>query len=162
MSKQEKSLCRAFGSCGKVAGLSAIIAAALLVFGRMEEKASGPFRLRPASRAEVRAPVSGFLKAVDTDEGAHVSAGGAVGSLEIPDLASRHPLTGPSLVIETQGGDGLRFRDQRGGRGNARLPVDSGVLLPRAERFPKRNRGVGRGAGEWQRGARRPVSERGP
>jgi multidrug efflux pump subunit AcrA (membrane-fusion protein) len=63
--------------------------AALLVFGRMEEKAAGPFRMRATHRAEVRAPVSGVLKAVEVDEGGRVTAGAALASLEIPDLAGR-------------------------------------------------------------------------
>jgi HlyD family secretion protein len=55
----------------------------------MEDRASGPFQVRPAARAEVRAPLAGFLRAVPCDEGDRVSAGAVVARLEVPDLASR-------------------------------------------------------------------------
>lgn len=40
---------------------------------------------------------------------------------KLPDLADRHPLAGPWLVIETCGADGLRFLDRRDGAGWSRL-----------------------------------------
>jgi multidrug efflux pump subunit AcrA (membrane-fusion protein) len=55
----------------------------------MEDRAGGPFQLRPAIRGELRAPVAGFLKEVHFDEGDRVSPGAVVARLEIPDLASR-------------------------------------------------------------------------
>jgi multidrug resistance efflux pump len=61
----------------------------VLIFARAEDRASGPFRVRTASFAEVRAPVSGFLKEVVYDEGDRVSQGAAVARLEIPDLETR-------------------------------------------------------------------------
>lgn len=42
---------------------------------------------------------------------------------KLPDLAARHPLAGPWLVIETCGADGLRFLDRRDGAGWGRLPA---------------------------------------
>jgi putative peptide zinc metalloprotease protein len=63
--------------------------AAVLVFVEMEDRAGGTFRLRPTVRAELRAPVAGFLEEVYCNEGDRVSPGAAVARLEIPDLASR-------------------------------------------------------------------------
>jgi multidrug efflux pump subunit AcrA (membrane-fusion protein) len=60
-----------------------------LVLVPMEDRAGGPFRVRPATRAEVRAPVAGFLREVCCDEGDRVSVGGPVARLEVPDLDSR-------------------------------------------------------------------------
>jgi putative peptide zinc metalloprotease protein len=62
---------------------------AVLNFVEMEDRASGSFRLRPATRAELRASAAGFLRAVYGDEGHHVSAGQVVAWLEAPDLESR-------------------------------------------------------------------------
>jgi multidrug resistance efflux pump len=62
---------------------------ALLYLVEIEDRASGPFQVRPASRAEVRAPVSGFLQGVSYDEGDRVYAGGILARIEVPDLASR-------------------------------------------------------------------------
>jgi multidrug efflux pump subunit AcrA (membrane-fusion protein) len=55
----------------------------------MEDRASGPFQVRPAVRAELRAPAAGFLKEVRCDEGDRVSPGTPVARLDVPDLASR-------------------------------------------------------------------------
>jgi multidrug efflux pump subunit AcrA (membrane-fusion protein) len=63
--------------------------AAVLGLVPMEDRAGGPFQVRPATRAELRAPVAGFLQAVYCDEGDRVSAGTVVARLEVPDLASR-------------------------------------------------------------------------
>ena len=68
-------------------GLGALPTALSLV--TMEDWAGGPFRLRPAGRAEVRAPVAGFVQAISCDEGDRVSAGTLIARLEVPDLASR-------------------------------------------------------------------------
>lgn len=61
----------------------------LLCLWQVEDRASGQFRLRPAIRAELRAPVSGFLHAVYYDEGDRVDSGIQVARMEIPDLSSR-------------------------------------------------------------------------
>jgi multidrug efflux pump subunit AcrA (membrane-fusion protein) len=55
----------------------------------MEDRASGPFQARPAVRAELRAPVAGFLEDVRCDEGDRVSPGTLLARLEVPDLATR-------------------------------------------------------------------------
>jgi hypothetical protein len=55
----------------------------------MEDRASGPFQVRPAVRAELRAPVAGFLAEVRCDEGDRVSPGTLLARLDVPDLASR-------------------------------------------------------------------------
>lgn len=68
-------------------GLGAL--AAVLCLVELEDRAGGPFQIRPRVRAELRAPVSGFLKQVDFDEGDRVSPGAVVARLEIPDLTSR-------------------------------------------------------------------------
>ncbi len=62
---------------------------ALLYFVQIEDRAGGQFQVRPAQRAEVRAPVSGFLRAVHAEEGDRLSLGAPVAQLEVPDLASR-------------------------------------------------------------------------
>jgi multidrug efflux pump subunit AcrA (membrane-fusion protein) len=70
-------------------GLLLGVVAAVLVLVQVEDRASGPFQVRPAIRAELRAPVAGFLQAVHCDEGDRVSPGQVVACLEVPDLASR-------------------------------------------------------------------------
>ncbi|MBI1913640.1 MAG: efflux RND transporter periplasmic adaptor subunit [Planctomycetes bacterium] len=64
-------------------------AAAALCLVEIEDWAGGSFQVRSASRAELRAPVAGFLQDVYADEGDRVSPGGLVVRLEVPDLASR-------------------------------------------------------------------------
>jgi putative peptide zinc metalloprotease protein len=60
------------------------------LFGiRAEDRVSGPFQVRPAVRAELRAPMAGFLSEVWFDEGDRVSPDAPVARLEIPDLESR-------------------------------------------------------------------------
>ncbi|HEY1378793.1 MAG TPA: efflux RND transporter periplasmic adaptor subunit, partial [Gemmataceae bacterium] len=56
---------------------------------QIEDRAGGTFQLRPATRAELRAPAAGFLREVYCDEGDRVSPGAPVARLEVPDLASR-------------------------------------------------------------------------
>jgi multidrug resistance efflux pump len=68
-------------------GLGGLAAGIWLV--EIEDRASGPFRLRPATRAEVRAPVAGFLAEVYCDEGAPVAPGCVVARLEVPELECR-------------------------------------------------------------------------
>jgi multidrug resistance efflux pump len=70
-----------------LASLGAV--AAVLGLVEIEDRAGGPFRLRPALRAEVRAPVAGFIKEVTADEGDRVSAGALLVRLEVPELESR-------------------------------------------------------------------------
>ena len=53
------------------------------------DRAGGTFQIRPSSRAEIRAPIAGFLREVSGDEGARVSAGQRFALLEVPDLESR-------------------------------------------------------------------------
>src|SRR5262249_13983351 len=72
---------------GWVLGLGAVAAALVLV--EIEDRATGPFQVRPATRAELRAPVAGFLGTASFDEGDRVAAGALVVSLEVPDLSSR-------------------------------------------------------------------------
>src|SRR5258706_13845001 len=60
--------------------------AAVLGLVEIDDRASGSFRLRPATRAELRAPVAGFLNEVFCDEGDRVSPGALVVRLEVPDL----------------------------------------------------------------------------
>ena len=45
------------------------VAILILALVPMTDRASGPFKVRPVIRAEVRAPVVGFLEAVYCDEG---------------------------------------------------------------------------------------------
>jgi multidrug efflux pump subunit AcrA (membrane-fusion protein) len=68
-------------------GLGGLAAGLWLV--ELEDRASGSFRLRPAVRAELRAPVAGFLREVYFDEGDRVSPGAVLARLEVPDLESR-------------------------------------------------------------------------
>jgi multidrug efflux pump subunit AcrA (membrane-fusion protein) len=55
----------------------------------ISDRVGGPFKVRPVTRAEVRAPVAGFLRAVEVDEGQRVEAGAVLARMEIPDLASQ-------------------------------------------------------------------------
>jgi multidrug efflux pump subunit AcrA (membrane-fusion protein) len=63
--------------------------AAALCFIEMDDRASGSFQVRPAKRADLRAPIAGFLREIHAEEGDRVSAGALIVLLEIPDLASR-------------------------------------------------------------------------
>jgi len=54
-----------------------------------EDRPGGSFEVRAAVRAEIRAPVSGFLREVNFDEGDRVSTGATIVRLEVPDLDSR-------------------------------------------------------------------------
>jgi multidrug resistance efflux pump len=62
---------------------------AALFLTQVEDRAGGPFQVRPAVRAELRAPVAGFVQAVPYDEGSPVAPGAVVVQLEVPDLPSR-------------------------------------------------------------------------
>jgi len=65
---------------GLVAGLCLI---------EIEDRPGGAFRVRAVTRAELRAPVSGFLREVHCEEGDRVSPGTPVALFEVPDLSSR-------------------------------------------------------------------------
>jgi HlyD family secretion protein len=67
--------------------LGSVTAALFLI--EIEDRATGPFQVRPATRAEVRAPVAGFVRVVHCDEGDRVAPGAPLLTLEIPDLDSR-------------------------------------------------------------------------
>jgi multidrug resistance efflux pump len=62
---------------------------ATLFLIQVEDRAGGPFQLRPATRAELRAPVAGFIEEVSYEEGSPVSPGVVVARLAVPDLPSR-------------------------------------------------------------------------
>ena len=61
----------------------------VLIHVETEDRPGGPFEVRSAVRAEVRAPVSGFLREVCFDEGDTVSPGAMVARLEVVDLDTR-------------------------------------------------------------------------
>jgi multidrug efflux pump subunit AcrA (membrane-fusion protein) len=63
--------------------------AAALCFTQIEDRVGGSFQLRPATRAEIRAPVAGFVQAVSYDEGDRVPPGELLARLEVPDLECR-------------------------------------------------------------------------
>jgi multidrug efflux pump subunit AcrA (membrane-fusion protein) len=67
--------------------LGGVPAALFLV--QVEDRAGGPFQVRPASRAELRAPVAGFIQEISYEEGSPVSPGAVVARLEVPELHSR-------------------------------------------------------------------------
>ena len=60
-----------------------------MVLIRVDDRATGNFKVRPASRAELRAPIGCFLKSVHCDEGGKVTSGSLVAIMEIPDLLSK-------------------------------------------------------------------------
>ncbi len=61
---------------------------AALVLIEMEDWAGGSFKVRSASRVELRAEQPGYLKDVYFDEGEQVPSGAIVARLEVPDLAT--------------------------------------------------------------------------
>jgi multidrug resistance efflux pump len=63
--------------------------AAALALIKIPDRSSGPFQVRAAIRAEVRAPTAGFLREVHCDEGDRVSPGAPLVRLDVPDLAGR-------------------------------------------------------------------------
>jgi multidrug efflux pump subunit AcrA (membrane-fusion protein) len=67
--------------------VGAVVAA--LCFTQIEDRVGGSFQLRPATRAEIRAPLAGFVQAVSYDEGDRISPGELLARLEVPDLESR-------------------------------------------------------------------------
>jgi multidrug resistance efflux pump len=72
-----------------VAWLLAAGGLAAVLFVRVEDRAGGPFEAAPTTRAEIRAPVAGFLHEILYDEGEEVYVGAPVARLEIPDLDSQ-------------------------------------------------------------------------
>lgn len=62
---------------------------ALLVLVPIEDHAGGTLLVRADARAEIRAPVAGFLKEIRCEEGDRISYGNVLFRLEIPDLESR-------------------------------------------------------------------------
>jgi multidrug efflux pump subunit AcrA (membrane-fusion protein) len=62
---------------------------AALFFIPIEDRASGPFQLRPRMRAELKALVAGSVREICCDEGDRVSAGMLVARIDVPDLPSR-------------------------------------------------------------------------
>jgi len=70
-----------------VAAAAAVVAVAVIP---MHDRAAGSFELRPAWRAEVRAPVGGFVREMAAREGEPVTAGALLARLEVPDLASQY------------------------------------------------------------------------
>jgi multidrug resistance efflux pump len=76
---------------GRVAIWAVGVAAAVAVLCVVPlcDRAGGPFRLRAVQRAELRAPVAGFLREVRLAEGQRVAAGTVVLRLEVPDLPSK-------------------------------------------------------------------------
>jgi multidrug efflux pump subunit AcrA (membrane-fusion protein) len=69
-------------------GIVAAVGAAACVVP-VRDRAAGPFRLRAAKRAEIRAPVAGFLREVFFEEGQPVNADAVVVRMEVPELDSR-------------------------------------------------------------------------
>jgi multidrug resistance efflux pump len=67
--------------------LGGLTAALWLV--EIDDWAGAAFEARPAVRAELRAPVAGFLQGVSCDEGDRVSPGAVLARLAVPDLDSR-------------------------------------------------------------------------
>jgi multidrug efflux pump subunit AcrA (membrane-fusion protein) len=57
--------------------------------GEVEDWAGGSFALRSRSQAEIRAPVGGFLRDLDREEGDSVSPGEVIARIEVPDLDNR-------------------------------------------------------------------------
>ncbi len=60
-----------------------------LCYWEIEDRAGGEFQLRSTVRAEIRAPVAGFLREVCVAEGQPVSPGARLLRLEIPELNSQ-------------------------------------------------------------------------
>jgi multidrug efflux pump subunit AcrA (membrane-fusion protein) len=70
-----------FGAIGlTIAGLFMI---------EIEDRTTGPFVLRAETRAEIQAPVAGFLRQVYVDEGDRAAPGMVLCRLEVPELAPR-------------------------------------------------------------------------
>jgi multidrug resistance efflux pump/ABC-type multidrug transport system fused ATPase/permease subunit len=55
----------------------------------IHDRAAGSFQLHSSNRSEVRAPASGFLRAIKYDEGSVIKAGTLIARLEVHDLTSQ-------------------------------------------------------------------------
>src|SRR5205085_2305863 len=64
-------------------------AALTACYVQVERTASGTFAVRPLLRAEIHAPVAGFLREIPLDEGERVSPAGLIVRLDVPDLESK-------------------------------------------------------------------------
>lgn len=71
-----------------------LVVCAALAWVPIEQRASGSFVLRAVERAELRAPVSGFLRQAQFDEGDSVKRGDVVLKIDVPDL--------PMLIAQKQ------------------------------------------------------------
>jgi putative peptide zinc metalloprotease protein len=69
-----------------ILGLAALVAAGLC---QIEDRPGGACCIRPLARVELRAPLAGFIAAVNADEGDRLSPGQCAIRLHIPDLDSR-------------------------------------------------------------------------
>jgi len=61
----------------------------VLLITPIYDRAGGPFQVRPMVRWEVRAPVAGFLREINTEEGETVAPGYTMFHLEVPELTSQ-------------------------------------------------------------------------
>jgi multidrug resistance efflux pump len=75
---------RARATLWLLGGMGLIVALLLIP---KEDRASGLFEVRSASRADVRAPVAGFLRTVEVQEGEPVQTGGLVARIEVPHIS---------------------------------------------------------------------------
>ncbi len=64
----------------------AVIAAILVI--PIHDRAGGEFHVRPVVRREVRAPIAGFLREINADEGDLVAADSLLAMIEVPELVS--------------------------------------------------------------------------
>jgi multidrug resistance efflux pump len=76
---------------GRTLGWLALLGglASVLFLVAIEDRYGGDFKLYPIARAEIRAPVAGFVSEVDAEHGSAVSNGQVLVKLEVPDLACR-------------------------------------------------------------------------
>jgi multidrug resistance efflux pump len=75
----------------RVAFLVALLAGgiAALHYVWVPDRPGGTFQVRPVTRVEVRAAVSGFLRSVNAGEGDRVAASALLAVLDVPDLHTR-------------------------------------------------------------------------
>jgi multidrug resistance efflux pump len=76
---------------------SATAALALLLWGRMELRISGPFNARPVDNADVRAAIEGIVEDVYVDEGDQVTAGQPIVRLSDKDLRAAWQQAGAEI-----------------------------------------------------------------
>jgi multidrug resistance efflux pump len=111
------------------------VAATSIAMVPFPDRASGPFVVRTASRAEICAQVSGFLREVCVDEGHRVEPGQVLARLEVPDLETRVAQkraevaeVRAQLRLLTKGTRPEVLRDQRRRVEQARRWTDQGRL----------------------------------